>query len=84
MNDAIQSLIKSRRFWAGLVGVLVPVLNEKFNWGLSVENVTTICVTIVGWIVGESLRSSQESKVVLAEKVTSVRSSKDDSNVTAA
>lgn len=59
MNGAIQSLIKSRRFWAGIAAVAVPVLNEKFGWGLTEETMVTMALAVVGWIVGESLRSSQ-------------------------
>ena len=59
MPDILNSLIKSRRFWAGVAAIAVPILNEKFGWGLTEENVTTIALAIVGWIVGESLRSSQ-------------------------
>lgn len=59
MNEVINSLIRSRRFWAGVAAIVVPILNTKFGWGLSEENLTTIALAIVGWIVGESLRSSQ-------------------------
>jgi len=58
--DVIQSLIKSRRFWAGVAAIAVPILNEKFGWGLSEEGMTTMALAVVGWIVGESLRSSQD------------------------
>lgn len=64
--DVIQSLIKSRRFWAGVAAIAVPVLNEKFGWGLSEEGMTTMALAIVGWIVGESLRSSQDKPDVPA------------------
>ena len=59
MNDAIQSLLKSRRFWAGVSAIAVPIMNQKFGWGLSEDTVTTMALAVVGWIVGESLRSSQ-------------------------
>ena len=60
MPDILNSLIKSRRFWAGVAAIAVPVLNEKFGWGLSEENVTNIALAVVGWIVGESIRSSKD------------------------
>ena len=59
MNDAFNSLIRSRRFWAGAAAIAVPILNTKFGWGLTEENLTTMALAVVGWIVGESLRSSQ-------------------------
>ena len=64
MNGAMQSLIRSRRFWAGVAAIAAPVLNEKFGWGLSEETLTTAALAVVGWIVGESLRSSQGPKDV--------------------
>jgi len=60
MPHVLSSLIKSRRFWAGIAAIAVPVLNEKFGWGLTEEGMTTIALAVVGWIVGESLRSSQD------------------------
>lgn len=59
MPDILNSLIKSRRCWAGVAAIAAPVLNEKFGWGLTEETMTTIALAVVGWIVGESLRSSQ-------------------------
>lgn len=60
MNEAIKSLFNSRRFWAGVAAIAVPVLNQKFGWGLQEENMTTMALAVVGWIVGESLRSSKD------------------------
>lgn len=59
MPTVIKSLIESRRFWAGVSAIAVPILNQKFNWGLTEETMTTMALAVVGWIVGESLRSSQ-------------------------
>ena len=59
MPDIVNSLIKSRRFWAGAAAIAVPILNDKFGWGLTEENLTNIALAVVGWIVGESIRSSQ-------------------------
>ena len=39
---------------------ILNLLNEKFGWGLSEENVTNIALAVVGWIVGESIRSSKD------------------------
>lgn len=55
----LQTLFTSRRFWAAIGMVVVPVLNEKFKWGLTEEVFVTAAITVVGWIVGESLRSSE-------------------------
>lgn len=42
--------------------IAVPVLNEKFSWGLSEEVFVTSAIAVVGWILGESLRSSEGPK----------------------
>ena len=60
MPDILNSLLKSRRFWAGAAAIAVPILNEKFGWGLTEEGMTTMALAVVGWILGESLRSSQD------------------------
>jgi hypothetical protein len=64
--DILTSLLKSRRFWAGLAAIAVPFVNQKFSLGLTEEGVTTVALAIVGWIVGESLRSSQVPNVPVA------------------
>ena len=66
MPDILNSLLKSRRFWAGAAAIAVPFLNEKFSLGLTEESVTTGALAIVGWIVGESIRSSQVPNVPTA------------------
>jgi hypothetical protein len=58
MPSVIQDLLKSRRFWAAVALVAVPVLNEKLNLGMSEDQFVATAVAIVGFIVGESIRSS--------------------------
>jgi hypothetical protein len=60
MPDILNSLLKSRRFWAGVAAISVPFVNDKFHLGLTEEGVTTVALAIVGWIVGESIRSSKD------------------------
>ena len=81
MPPIIKTLITSRRFWAAAAAIAVPILNEKFSWGLSEEVFVTSAIAVVGWILGESLRSSEQVSTV---KVIEVVRSKDDTNVTAA
>ena len=81
MPPIVKTLISSRRFWAAMAVIAVPVLNEKFGWGLSEEVFVTSAIAVVGWILGESLRSSEQVSTV---KVVEVVRSKDDTNVTAA
>jgi|GEM_PF-1444094 len=54
----INDLLKSRRFWAAVALVAVPVLNEKLNLGMSEDQFIATALAIVGFIVGESIRSS--------------------------
>jgi hypothetical protein len=59
VNDAIQSLIKSRRFWAVVLAMLVPIINKKFNLELSSEELLALFFGPVGWAALETIRSSQ-------------------------
>ena len=58
MNDVFNSLIKSRRFWASVASIAVVVLKDKLP--LTEDQITGLIMAIGAWIVGESLRSSQE------------------------
>lgn len=64
MPPILKTLVTSRRFWAAAAVIAVPVLNEKFGWGLSEEVFVTSAIAVVGWILGESLRSSENAKKV--------------------
>jgi hypothetical protein len=58
VNDVFNSLIKSRRFWASVASIAVVVLKDKLP--LTEDQITGLIMAIGAWIVGESLRSSQE------------------------
>lgn len=58
MNDAIQSLIRSRRFWAAVASIAVIVLKDRLP--IPEDQITNIVMAIGAWIVGESLRSSKD------------------------
>ena len=62
MPPIVKTLITSRRFWAAAAVIAVPFLNEKFGWGISQEMFVTSAIAVVGWIIGESVRSSEEKK----------------------
>ena len=53
----IQSLLKSRRFWVAVFGVLTVALNETI--GLSPGVVEPIAAIAITWIVGDSLRKTE-------------------------
>ena len=54
----LQTLVKSRRFWVAVAGV-VAVTSDALGLGLSEEMVTNFVLLGAAWIVGESLRSSE-------------------------
>ena len=54
----LQTLVKSRRFWVAVAGV-VAVTSDTLGLGLSEEMVTNFVLLGAAWIVGESLRSSE-------------------------
>jgi hypothetical protein len=60
MENVIQSLIRSRRFWAAVASIAVVVFKDKLP--LDEDQITTIIMAVGAWIVGESLRSSNEQK----------------------
>lgn len=45
----------SKKFWASLIAALVPGLNFTFGLGLAVEEVSTIVIPIVGYVVGQGM-----------------------------
>ncbi|MBW2672755.1 MAG: hypothetical protein JRD89_04955 [Deltaproteobacteria bacterium] len=45
---------KSRKWWAALIGVIVPLLNHYCGLDMSVEDIYAIVVPIVAYILGES------------------------------
>lgn len=63
MPPIIKTLISLCRFWAAAAVIVVLVLNDKFGWGLSEEVFVTSAIAVVGWILGESVRSSQQVTV---------------------
>jgi hypothetical protein len=56
--DKIKSLITSRRFWMLIASVLVVAFKDKLP--LDEEQITQVVLAIGAWIVGESLRSSED------------------------
>jgi|TARA_R110002074_G_scaffold371950_1_gene547255 hypothetical protein len=58
MGDKIKKLIKSRRFWVAVAGV-IAVSAESLGFSISPEVVTNVVIIAASWIVGESVRSSE-------------------------
>ena len=57
MSDKFALLLKSRRFWVAVGGVVVTTTNI-FGLDLNPEQVNNIVLIGGAWIVGDSLRSS--------------------------
>ena len=57
MTDKIKSLVKSRRFWAAVGGVVVVCLQDTI--GLDADTANSIVAVAVAWIVGDSLRVTE-------------------------
>jgi hypothetical protein len=48
-----KSFWQSKKFWATIVGIITPVLNRKFNLGLTETDLLIIIGAIVGYNVGQ-------------------------------
>ena len=58
MMTKLSTLVKSRRFWVAVAGV-VAVTSDSLGLGLSTDMITNFVLLGAAWIVGESLRSSE-------------------------
>jgi hypothetical protein len=52
-DGKIKSLFRSRRFWAGLTGVVLAFVGKQF--GIPEETILSVTGLIAAWIVGDSL-----------------------------
>lgn len=57
MGTKLKNLVKSRRFWVAVAGV-IAVTAQALGFEVSSEVVTNVVIIGASWIVGESLRSS--------------------------
>ena len=57
MSDKLALLLKSRRFWVAVGGVLVTTTNI-FGLNLDPDQVNNIVLLGGAWIVGDSLRTT--------------------------
>lgn len=55
MPDKISSLFKSRRFWAGVLTMVLPLINDKLNLQLSNEDLDRISNALLAWILADSV-----------------------------
>ena len=57
MGDKIKALVRSRRFWAAVGSVVVVCLQDVI--GLDGTTANSIVAVAVAWIVGDSLRVTE-------------------------
>lgn len=53
---------QSKKWWIGIVGVLVPVANTIFGWDLQIEDVLQILTPLFAYIVGQGLADFGKNK----------------------
>lgn len=51
--------IYNSRWWATLVGLLVPLLNHLFGWEIPSEQLVAMSGLIAAFVLGESYRKSK-------------------------
>lgn len=61
-------LLKSRKFWAAILSVIVIIANDVFNIHLSLETLLPIVMTIIGWIVGQGMVDAAKVKAEAFKK----------------
>jgi hypothetical protein len=54
----LNDLIKSKRFWAAVAGIVVVVAKDRLPIALDEQQITMIVLAIGSWIVGDSLRAT--------------------------
>jgi hypothetical protein len=57
--EKLKALLKSRRFWTAVGGVVVVALQETI--GIDAEATNRIVALAVAWIVGDSLRVTESN-----------------------
>ncbi len=62
MQSKLQSLIRSRRFWAAISGLIVIIAQDMGIADLNPDSVQNIVFLIISWITSESIRSSEGAK----------------------
>ena len=58
MQDKLKNLLRSRRFWAVVSGLIVITTKELGIANLDETQVQNIATLVAAWVLGESLRSS--------------------------
>lgn len=57
MSEKLSALIRSRRFWVAIAGVVV-VVTDAFALPVSGDGVMAVTLLLASWIVGDSIKST--------------------------
>jgi|TARA_R100001129_G_scaffold55164_1_gene37961 hypothetical protein len=57
MVDKLKTLVKSRRFWVAVGGVVTVLLQDTI--GIPEETASSVVAIGIAWIVGDSLRTTE-------------------------
>lgn len=68
MIDVLKKVFLSRKWTGAVVGFLLPILNAKFGWGLSEDQVTQAIMAIAAVILGESFIDGKRAENGYAPK----------------
>jgi len=60
MTNKIQTLVTSRRFLVAVAGVAV-VTFDGLGLGLTAEQTTNVIIVLGSWIVGDSIRKTDDA-----------------------
>jgi len=59
MVDKLKSMVRSRRFWIGVSGVVVIAADSLLGEGtVNPDTVQSVVLLAAAWIVGDSLRAT--------------------------
>lgn len=60
MSEKLKAMVRSRRFWVGIAGVVVICADTLFGEGtVNPDTVTSVVLLAAAWIVGDSLRLTE-------------------------
>lgn len=68
MEAFLRRTFGSKTVWAMILGALIPILNRKFGWELSVEELMASMSPILGYILGEKYRDAKREEANGAPK----------------
>ena len=57
-----ESFWKSKKFWASVIAVVVPMSNHAFDWGMDVDSVVTMMTPMLAYILGQGMADMGKNK----------------------